>query len=219
MVCLSGRELRNTTPNFLIMFVLNTNFADPNNPTGYPSRKSVSKSGATCFETVDDLGGADGLAGNNLETRSQDSVTNFGIIEDGLDPQFARWGGPMIETELNSEIAHWREHVDVLRQYKPGNDELVEELLGITTSYMRKDADRNPDIASQESSLDEQQENLTKLHGNRVELNGAMYYKTYYYQNPDRVRYCAHINKNDELGPFGEYKCLNASEMEAANVI
>jgi len=44
MVCLSGRELRNTTPNVLIMFVLNTNFADPNNPTGYPSRKSVTKS-------------------------------------------------------------------------------------------------------------------------------------------------------------------------------
>merc|ERR1712072_735842 len=73
----SGRELRNTTPNFLIMFVLNTNFADPNNPTGYPSRKSVTKSGGTCFETVDDLGGADGLAGNSLEARSQDSFTNY----------------------------------------------------------------------------------------------------------------------------------------------
>ena len=66
------------------MFVLNTNFADPNNPTGYPSRKSVTKSGATCFETVDDLGGTDGLAGNNLEARSQDSVTNFGMVEDEI---------------------------------------------------------------------------------------------------------------------------------------
>ena len=84
MVYLSRRELRNTTPNLLIMFVLNTNFADPNNPTGYPSRKSVTKSGATCFETVDDLGGTDGLAGNNLEARSQDSVTNFGMVEDAI---------------------------------------------------------------------------------------------------------------------------------------
>ena len=66
------------------MFVLNTNFADPNNPTGYPSRKSVTKSGGTCFETVDDLGGADGLAGNSLEARSQDSVTNFGMVEDEI---------------------------------------------------------------------------------------------------------------------------------------
>ena len=46
----------------------------------------MTKSGATCFETVDDLGGTDGLAGNNLEARSQDSVTNFGIVEDELDP-------------------------------------------------------------------------------------------------------------------------------------
>ena len=84
MVCLSGRELRNTTPNLLIMFVLNTNFADPNNQTGYPSRKSANKSGATCFETVDDLGGADGLAGNSLEARSQDNVTNFGMVEDDI---------------------------------------------------------------------------------------------------------------------------------------
>ena len=130
------------------MFVLNTNFADPNNPTGYPSRKSANKSGATCFETVDDLGGTDGLAGNNLEARSQDSVTNFGIVEDELDPQFARWGGPMVKTELNSEIAHWREHVDVLRQYKPASDELVDELWGIATSYMRKDVNGNPDFVS-----------------------------------------------------------------------
>ena len=158
MVCLSGRELHNTTPNFLIMFVLNTNFADPNNPTGYPSRKSVSKSGATCFETVDDLGGADGLAGNNLETRSQDSVTNFGIIEDGLDPQFARWGGPMIETKLNSEIAHWREHVDVLRQYKPASDELVDELWGITTSHRRKGSMAYSEEIPQEITIPEYNE-------------------------------------------------------------
>ena len=46
-----------------------------------------------------------------------------------------------------------------------------------------------------------------------------MYYKTYYYQNLDPVRYCAYVNKNDELGPFGEYKCLNARGMEAAHII
>merc|ERR1711907_867589 len=136
----SRRELRNTTPNFLIMFVLNTNFADPNNPTGYPNSNSVTNSGATCFETVDDLGGTDGLAGNSLEARSQDSVTNFGMVEDKLDPQFTRWGGPMIETELNPEIAHWREHVDMLRQYKPASDELVDEMWDIATSHRRKDA-------------------------------------------------------------------------------
>ena len=99
---MSGRELRNTTPNVLTMFVLNTNFADPNNPTGYPSRKSVTKSGATCFETVDDLGGADGLAGNSSEARSQDSVTNFKLVEVDLDP----------------EMADWREYFDDLKQYK-----------------------------------------------------------------------------------------------------
>ena len=100
----------------------------------------MTKSGATCFETVDDLGDVDGLAGNNLEARSQDSVTNFGIIEAELDPKFARWGGPMVETEVNSEIAHWREHVDVLRQYKPASDELMDELWGIATSHSRKDS-------------------------------------------------------------------------------
>merc|ERR1712072_842138 len=77
----SERELRNTTRNVLIMFVLNTNFGEPNNQTGYsfvtPNRKSGSPSGATCFETVDDLGGADGLAGNSLNARSQDSFTNY----------------------------------------------------------------------------------------------------------------------------------------------
>ena len=102
MVCLSRRELRNTTHNFLIMFVLNINFADPNNQTGYPSRKSANKSGATCFETVDDLGGADGLAGNSLQARSQDSVTNFKLVEVDLDP----------------EMAGWREYFDDLKQYK-----------------------------------------------------------------------------------------------------
>ena len=60
---------------------------------------------------------------------------------------------------------------------------------------------------------------MTKLRGNRVEHNGTMYYKTYYYQNLDPVRYCAYVNKNDELGPFGEYKCLNARGMEAAHII
>merc|ERR1711977_443026 len=98
----SRRELRNTTHNFLIMFVLNINFADPNNQTGYPSRKSANKSGATCFETVDDLGGADGLAGNSLQARSQDSVTNFKLVEVDLDP----------------EMAGWREYFDDLKQYK-----------------------------------------------------------------------------------------------------
>ena len=102
MVCLSGRELRNTTPYLLIMFVLNTNFADPNNQTGYPSRKSANKTGATCFETVDDLGGADGLVGNSLQARSQDSVTNFKLVEVDLDP----------------EMADWREYFDDLKQYK-----------------------------------------------------------------------------------------------------
>ena len=158
MVCLSGRELRNTTPNFLIMFVLNTNFADPNNPTGYPSSNSVTKSGATCFETVDELGGADGLAGNSSEARSQDSVTNFGMVEDELDPQFARWGGPMVETELNSEIAHWREHVDVLRQYQPASDELVDEIWDIATSHKRKDGITYPESNPQEITIPEYNE-------------------------------------------------------------
>ena len=102
MVCLSGRELRNTTRNLLIMFVLKTNFADPNNQTGYPSRKSANKSGATCFETVDDLGGADGLAGNSLDAQSHDSITNFKLVEVDLDP----------------EMADWREYFDDLKQYK-----------------------------------------------------------------------------------------------------
>ena len=83
----------------------------------------MTKSGATCFETVDDLGGADGLAGNSLEARSQDGVTNF----------------KMVETKLNPEIAHWREHVDVLRQYKPASDEFMDEVWGVATSHMRKD--------------------------------------------------------------------------------
>ena len=77
MVCWSGRELRNTTRNALIMFVLNTSFADP-------SRKSVTQSGATCFETIDDLGGADGLAGNSLEARSQDSVTTYRLPKEEI---------------------------------------------------------------------------------------------------------------------------------------
>ena len=108
----------------------------------------MTKSGATCFETVDDLGDVDGLAGNNLEARSQDSFTNFGMVEDELDPQFARWGGPMVETKLNSEIANWREHVDALTQYNPASDELVDELWGIATSHMRKDVNGNPDFVS-----------------------------------------------------------------------
>merc|ERR1711977_209867 len=119
----SRRELRNTTHNFLIMFVLNINFADPNNQTGYPSRKSANKSGATCFETVDDLGGADGLAGNSLQARSQDGVTNF----------------KMVETKLNPEIAQWRKHVDVPRQYEPASDEFMDEVWDVATSHMRKD--------------------------------------------------------------------------------
>ena len=109
----------------------------------------------------------------------------------------------MVETKLNSEIANWREHVDALTQYKPASDELVDELWGIATSHMRNDANWNPDFVAEEYSLDEQKENLTKLRGNRVELTRTMYYKTYYYQNLDSVRYCAHVNKNDELGPLG----------------
>ena len=54
----------------------------------------------------------------------------------------------MVKTELNSEIAYWREHVDVLRQYKPASDELVDELWGIATSHMRKDVNGNPDFVS-----------------------------------------------------------------------
>merc|ERR1711907_32936 len=105
----SGRELHNTTRNFLIMFALNTNFADPNNPTGYPSRKFVTKSGATCFETVDDLGGADGLTGNSFRTGSQDSITKFRLVEVDIDP----------------EIADWREYFDDLKQYKIVKEEAI----------------------------------------------------------------------------------------------
>ena len=141
MVCWSGRELRNTTRNALIMFVLNRNFADP-------SSKSVTQSGATCFETIDDLGGVDGLAGNSLEARSQDSATNFEMVTDELGPQ----------------IAHWLEHVDVLRQCKPASDEFVDDSWDIATSHMRKDA-RGSLLQSMQSERE-----LVKLSSEQIEV-------------------------------------------------
>ena len=71
----------------------------------------MTKSGATCFETVDDLGGADGLTGNGFRTGSQDSITKFKLVEVDIDP----------------EIADWREYFDDLKQYKIVKEEAILE--------------------------------------------------------------------------------------------
>ena len=107
MVCLSGRELRNTTPNCLIMFVINQNissFKKPSNLICIEEMPPESEREARArldaerieqqriqdsmysFESFDALHqGADGLAGNSLEARSKDSVTNFGMVEDDIN--------------------------------------------------------------------------------------------------------------------------------------
>ena len=85
----SRRELLNTKHNLLIMFELNSNFTNSNTPTGHSNRISVFKSGPSCFETVEDLGGSGGMTGNSHKDRSQDSVTNFEMVEDELDSKIA----------------------------------------------------------------------------------------------------------------------------------
>ena len=103
MVCWPGRELRNTTLNFLVMFELNhkfSSFKKPSNPTCIEEMppESEEEAGARLdaerierqriqnatysFESFDALKkAADGLAGISLEARSQDSETDYQPVD------------------------------------------------------------------------------------------------------------------------------------------